>query len=116
MSVFLFWQREREMGRGKNEEGRGLEWRETTTIDLQPSTTPMNYRDIITIEPGKRGGKPCIRRMRITVYDVLGWLASGMSHADILDDFPELTETDILACLAFVADRDRCLTSMAGAR
>lgn len=54
--------------------------------------------------------------MRITVYDVLGWLASGMSHADILDDFPELTETDILACLAFVADRDRCLTSMAVAR
>lgn len=76
----------------------------------------MNYRDIITIEPGKRGGKPCVRRMRITVYDVLGWLASGMSYAEILDDFPELTETDILACLAFVADRDRCLTSMAGAR
>ena len=80
------------------------------------SLNPMNYRDIITIEPGKRGGKPCVRRMRITVYDVLGWLASGMSHADILDDFPELTETDILACLAFVADRDRCLTSMAGVR
>jgi uncharacterized protein (DUF433 family) len=54
--------------------------------------------------------------MRITVYDVLGWLASGMSHAEILDDFPELTETDILACLSFVADRDRRFTSLAGFR
>ena len=69
----------------------------------------MNYRDIITIEPGKRGGKPCIRRMRITVYDVLGWLAAGMSTAEIIDDFPELTETDIKACLAFAADREHCL-------
>jgi uncharacterized protein (DUF433 family) len=74
----------------------------------------MDYQNIITIEPGKRGGKPCIRRMRITVYDVLGWLASGMSHAKILDDFPELTEADILACLSFVADRDRRFTSLAG--
>ena len=69
----------------------------------------MSYQDIITIEPGKRGGKPCIRRMRITVYDVLGWLAAGMSHQEIMDDFPELTETDILACLAFAADRERHL-------
>ena len=69
----------------------------------------MDYRDIITIEPGKRGGKPCIRRMRITVYDVLGWLAAGMSHTEILDDFPELTETDIKACLAFAADREHRL-------
>jgi len=53
----------------------------------------MSYRDIITIEPDKRGGKPCIRRMRITVYDVLGWLAAGMSVAEIIDDFPELTES-----------------------
>jgi uncharacterized protein (DUF433 family) len=67
----------------------------------------MSYRNIITIEPGKRGGKPCIRRMRITVYDVLGWLAAGMSHAEILDDFPELTEEDIKACLEFAADRER---------
>ena len=67
----------------------------------------MDYRDIITTEPGKRGGKPCIRGMRITVYDVLGWLAAGMSHAEILDDFPELTETDIRACLAFAADREQ---------
>ena len=63
----------------------------------------MSYRNIITIEPGKRGGKPCIRRMRITVYDVLGWLAAGMSVAEILDDFPELTEEDIKACLEFAA-------------
>lgn len=69
----------------------------------------MDYRNIITIEPGKRGGKPCIRRMRITVYDVLGWLAAGMSHAEIIENFPELTETDIKACLAFTADREHCL-------
>jgi len=65
------------------------------------------YTDIITIEPGKRSGQPCIRGIRITVYDVLSYLASGMSHAEILTDFPELTEEDILACLAFAADRDR---------
>ena len=64
----------------------------------------MNYQGIITIEPGKRGGQPCIRRMRITVADVLGWLAAGMSHEEILGDFPELTEEDILACLAYAAD------------
>ncbi|BAZ15657.1 hypothetical protein NIES4071_75290 [Calothrix sp. NIES-4071] len=63
----------------------------------------MSFRDIITIEPDKRGGKPCIRRMRITVYDVLSWLAAGMSHAQIMDDFPELTEEDIRACLKFAA-------------
>jgi uncharacterized protein (DUF433 family) len=66
----------------------------------------MNYHHIITIEPDKRGGKPCIRRMRITVYDVLGWLAEGMSFEEILDDFPELTQEDIKACLAFAADRE----------
>ena len=71
----------------------------------------MSYHDIITIEPDKRGGKPCIRRMRITVYDVLGWLAAGMSTADIINDFPELTETDIRACLAFAADRDHRLVA-----
>lgn len=73
----------------------------------------MNYQSIITIEPGKRGGRPCIRRMRITVADVLGWLASGMSHAEILGDYPELTEDDIRACLAFAADRERRLLSAA---
>jgi uncharacterized protein (DUF433 family) len=67
----------------------------------------MTYKDIITIEPGKRGGKPCIRNMRITVYDVLEYLASGMSHQEILDDFPYLTQEDIYACLAYAADREK---------
>ncbi len=67
------------------------------------------YRDIITIEPGKRGGKPCIRGMRITVYDVLSYLAAGMSQREILDDFPYLTEQDIRACLSYAADRERQL-------
>lgn len=69
-----------------------------------------SYQKIITIEPGKRGGKPIIRGMRITVGDVLGWLASGMSHQEIIEDFPELTEEDILACLAFAADRENSIT------
>jgi uncharacterized protein (DUF433 family) len=69
--------------------------------------TLMAYSDIIRIEPGKRGGKPCIRGLRITVYDVLGYLASGMSHAEVLHEFPDLTEEDIRACLAYAADRDR---------
>jgi uncharacterized protein (DUF433 family) len=69
----------------------------------------MNYHDIITIEPGKRGGKPCIRGMRMTVYDVLEYLASGMTVEEILDDFPYLTHEDILACLAFAADREKNL-------
>jgi uncharacterized protein (DUF433 family) len=69
----------------------------------------MNYQDIITIEPGKRGGKPCIRGMRITVYDVLEYLASGMSQEDVLKEFPYLTEQDIRACLAFAADREKQL-------
>ena len=64
----------------------------------------MSYQDIITIEPGKRGGQPCIRGMRITVYDVLSYLASGMTEQEVLDDFPELTHEDILACLSFAAD------------
>jgi len=72
----------------------------------------MNYQNIITIEPGKRGGRPCIRRMRISVADVLGWLASGMSHQEIIDDFPELTEEDILACLEYAADRERRLVTV----
>ena len=66
----------------------------------------MDYREIITIEPGKRGGKPCIRELRITVYDVLDYLASDMSEQEILHDFPELTSDDIKACLAFAADRE----------
>ena len=64
----------------------------------------VNYQAIITLEPGKRGGKPCIRGLRITVQDVLEWLASGMDAADIIADYPELTKEDILACLAYAAD------------
>jgi len=71
----------------------------------------MDYREIITIEPGKRGGKPCIRGLRITVSDVLDYLASGMTHPEILADFPDLTEEDIRACLAFAADRERRLAT-----
>lgn len=71
----------------------------------------MNYRDIITIEPGKRNGKPCIRGMRISVSDVLEYLAGGMSYEEILTEFPELTINDIRACLAFAADRERKLLS-----
>jgi uncharacterized protein (DUF433 family) len=67
----------------------------------------MNYQDIITLEPGKRSGKPCIRGMRITVYDVLSYLASGMTTEEILTDFPYLTRDDILACLAYAADREQ---------
>jgi uncharacterized protein (DUF433 family) len=69
----------------------------------------MDYEKYITIEPGKRGGKPCIRGLRITVYDVLDYLASGMTEAEILRDFPDLTREDIRACLAFAADRERKL-------
>ena len=72
----------------------------------------MNYKGIITIEPDKRGGKPCIRGMRITVYDVLDYLASGMTIEEIVDDFPYLSETDILACLAYAADREKAQISV----
>lgn len=67
----------------------------------------MDYREIITIEPGKRGGRPCIRSTRIAAADVLSWLANGMSEQDILSDFPELTSADIRAALAYAADRER---------
>ena len=67
----------------------------------------MDYSAIITIEPGKRGGKPCIRGLRITVTDVLEYLAAGMSEGQILEDFPELTVSDIRACLAYAAERER---------
>ena len=69
----------------------------------------MDYRARITIEPGKRGGKPCLRGLRITVYDVLDYLAGGMSEAEILADFPDLEREDIRAALAFAADRERRL-------
>jgi uncharacterized protein (DUF433 family) len=72
----------------------------------------MPYQNIITLEPGKRGGKPCIRGMRITVYDILEYLASGMSFQEILDDFPYLTKDDILACLSFAAVRERSMLAI----
>ena len=69
----------------------------------------LDYRDIITFEPGKRSGKPCIRGQRLKVYDVLFYLASGMSIDDLLNDFPELTQTDVLACLSFAVERERVM-------
>jgi uncharacterized protein (DUF433 family) len=72
----------------------------------------MDYRERITIEPDKLGGKPCIRGLRITVYDVLDYLASGMSQEEILRDFPDLTAEDIRACLAFAAERERRLMAL----
>ena len=75
----------------------------------------VDYRSIVTLEPGKRGGRPCIRGLRIAVADVLGWLAEGMSHGDIIADFPELTDVDIRAALAFAADRERHTTVVAAA-
>lgn len=67
----------------------------------------MDYKSILTVEPGKRGGKPCIRGMRITVYDVLSYLAAGMTESEILADFPYLTSEDIRACLSYAADREQ---------
>ena len=72
----------------------------------------MDYHRVITIDPAKCGGKPCIRGMRITVYDLLDYLASGMSEDQIVRDFPDLTREDIRACLAFAADRERRLVSV----
>jgi uncharacterized protein (DUF433 family) len=89
-------------------------------VDAQAAMTPrqgdvrmvaaessMSYQDVITIEPGKRGGRPCVRGLRIAVSDVLGWLAAGMTYAEILSQYPELSEDDIRACLAYAADRER---------
>lgn len=83
------------------------------SIDF-PSKLPdtvlnMDYKKIIMIEPGKRGGQPCIRNLRITVYDILEYLASGMGEDQILNDFPELNSEDIQACLSFAADREKKL-------
>lgn len=75
----------------------------------------MDYQGLITIEPGKCGGKPCVRGLRITVYDVLDYLASGMTVEEILADFPDLRREDIQACLAFAADRERRLISIPSA-
>ena len=83
-----------------------------TLAKAAPTLVPMDYQKCITLEPGKRGGKPCIRGLRITVYDVLEYLASGMTEAEILRDFPDLTSEDIKACLAFAADRERKLVAL----
>ena len=72
----------------------------------------MDYHEIITIDPDKRSGKPCIRGTRMTVTDVLEYLAGGMTHEELLADFPDLTEEDIRACLAFAADRERKLATL----
>ena len=72
----------------------------------------MGYQNVLTIEAGKRGGKPTIRGMRITVYDILEYLASGMTQQEILDDFPYLTREDILACLSFAAQRERLMVAV----
>jgi uncharacterized protein (DUF433 family) len=81
-------------------------------VDLPLMVVTMDYQHLITIEPGKRSGKPCIRGMRITVSDVLQYLAAGLSVDEILTDFPELTANDIRACLAFAADRERKLMTV----
>ena len=73
----------------------------------------QDYKHIITIEPGKRGGKPCIRNMRIAVSDILGWLAAGMTFAQILSDYNELTEEDIFAALSYAADRENKIYQIA---
>ena len=75
----------------------------------------MNYQDYITIDPNKRGGKPCVRGLRITVYEVLEYLASDMTEAQILEDFPDLTRDDLKACIAFAADRERKLLTVPAA-
>ncbi len=69
----------------------------------------MDYRDYITIEPNKRGGKPCVRGLRITVYEILEYLASEMTESEILADFPDLTHEDLKACISYAADRERRL-------
>ena len=72
----------------------------------------MDYRDYITVEAGKRGGKPCVRGLRITVYEVLEYLASEMTEEEILEDFPDLTREDLKACIAYAADRERRLMNV----
>jgi uncharacterized protein (DUF433 family) len=75
----------------------------------------VDYRDYITIDPDKRGGKPCVRGLRITVYEVLEYLASDMTEEEILADFPDLTHDDLKACIAFAADRERKLMTVPAA-
>lgn len=104
------------------EAGRAIDFDWTPYLDQHSTATVReeetkvsNYHNLITIEPGKRGGRPCIRGLRITVGDILGWLAAGMSEAEIIDDFPDLTRADIHAALAFAAVRETqtmCLVTL----
>jgi uncharacterized protein (DUF433 family) len=80
-----------------------------TDVVLLTYPPSMDYQKYITIDPKKRGGKPCVRGLRITVYEVLEYLASDMTEEEILDDFPDLTREDLKACIAFAADRERRL-------
>lgn len=82
-------------------------------VSLQKYRQMIDYKNIITIEPGKRGGKPCIRGMRITVSDILSWLAAGMTISDIIDDYDELNEEDIYAALSYAADRENRIYQVA---
>jgi uncharacterized protein (DUF433 family) len=86
-----------------------------TRLITQPYSQRMDYRDYITIDPNKRGGKPCVRGLRITVYEVLEYLASDMTEEEILADFPDLTREDLKACIAFAADRERRLITVPAA-
>ena len=89
-------------------------WNQAALTDrrLGPTISLMNYKDYITIDPQKRGGKPCVRGLRITVYEVLEYLASEMTEEEILTDFPDLTKQDLKACIAFAADRERRLMTV----
>ena len=84
----------------------GTRWPIGQAVLPDRSRRMVNYRDYITVEPGKRSGKPCIRGLRITVYDILNMLADGMAFEEIMEDFPKITREDILACLAYAAERE----------
>lgn len=86
-----------------------------TAFAVQTYSRHMDYRDYITLDPNNRGGKPCVRGLRITVYDVLEYLASDMTEEQILRDFPDLTGEDLKACIAFAADRERRLATVPAA-
>ncbi len=96
----------------KNEMALGRDNYSLTKKNGPSKLGSMLYRGRITMEPGKRGGKPCVRGLRITVYDVLEYLAGGMTEQQILSDFPDLEPEDIKACLAFAADRERKFVSV----
>jgi len=94
--------------------GRRGDERPLASAVLTATFPGMDYRKIITVEAGKRSGKPCIRGLRVTVYDVLDYLAAGMTHEQILKEFPYLAEEDIRACLAYAADRERRISVAVG--